>query len=305
MSAATPAMIAVDWGTTNFRAFLLSQSGEILDRVFARSGLQNIRGQKFEELLMKETLSWRNAHKNLPILMSGMVGSRKAWLEVPYLECPVELNQFGHHLSAVGERANQWIVPGVSVARDNASFDVMRGEEVQILGTVDPASNDSRLICLPGTHSKWALVEDGKISNFKTYMTGELFVVLRKYSILGHLMTSAKPDDQGFAQGYAWGKRPESFLSQIFQTRTQVLAGNLSPKAADSFLSGLLISEEIKAGLSDIEVPNKSITIIANPRIAQQYAKCLAEYDIEAVVMNSDEVTTKGLFQVAQQAKLV
>lgn len=303
-TAASAHLIAIDWGTSNFRAFLLNMDGVILQKRFAKRGVLRIRYGTFAKVLDEEIGDWLLNYPNLPVLMSGMVGSRQGWQEVPYLECPVNLDQLANHLQVISyENRKIWVVPGLKITRDDLRIDVMRGEETQVVGTLAVNPDVSQVFCLPGTHSKWAWVEAGRLYDFTTYMTGEIFTLLAKHSILGKLMRGFRTDYQAFDQGLMWAAQSGNLLSQLFQVRTQVLAGNLANTAVHSFLSGVLIGYEIEYALKQ-KIPGNKVAIIANARIADFYARALSKNGVEALITDADRVTSMGLLRIAKWGKL-
>ena len=250
------ALIAIDWGTSNFRAFMLDHAGNILESRFAKCGLLHIRNKDFYGKLQEQIGDHLATHYDIPIIMSGMVGSRQGWEEVPYLNCPIELETLARHLYPIKTRQNAWIVPGIRIDYPDGRVDVMRGEETQILGsqtfcnseTTADSKNDIQtlqLFCLPGTHSKWAWIQEGKLDHFYTFMTGEIFNLLFKQSILGKHIKRVYSNVKAFYRGLEWAERPEHFMSQLFQVRTQMLSGNLVMEDIHSFLSGLVIGHEV------------------------------------------------------------
>ncbi len=303
-SGVKPSLIAIDWGTSNFRAFLLDQHGTILETRFAKQGLLRVVGGDFSAALKKEIGDYLNHSPKIPVLMCGMVGSRQGWQEVPYLVCPSPLKNLANGLQLVSHHKYLWIVPGARIDYPDGRIDVMRGEETQILGALDTRSVGPGLFCLPGTHSKWAAVEKGKLLNFSTFMTGELFTLLMKHSILGRPVRRALHDPVAFKQGLVWSERREHVLSQLFQVRTQMLAEKLTQQGIHSFLSGLLIGQEVRAILP-ICARNQPVTIIANSRIAQHYAQGLQHYHREAIIKDANVVTARGLFKIAKQAGIL
>ena len=232
-------MIAVDWGTSSFRAYRLDKAGNILETRAAAMGILNVPSGQFSRVLEQHIVGWIET----PIVMSGMVGSRQGWMEAPYVKCPAGFDEIAEGLQQVrwGDRS-AWIVPGVS-CRDSARVpDVMRGEETQILG-----AGAEGLICLPGTHSKWVEVRNGRIEKFATYMTGEVYAVLRQHSILGRMMEEGQPDARAFADGVKRSAEPGGLLHHLFGVRTRGLMGELKPASSASYLSGIVIGHELRA----------------------------------------------------------
>ena len=180
-------MIGVDWGTTSFRAFRIARDGTIRDRRTALRGILNVPDSRFADTLRDEIGPWLAAGED-HVLLSGMIGSRQGWKEAPYLPCPAGAPEIA---AALVEIEFDWgqvkLVPGLSATDEAGVAEVMRGEETQVLGVLG-AMGGSGLACLPGTHSKWVRVEDGRIVGFTTHMTGEAFGALRGHTILGRMM---------------------------------------------------------------------------------------------------------------------
>lgn len=232
-------MIAIDWGTSSFRAYRLDAGGNIAETRAAAMGILNVPAGQFSRILEQHIVGWIET----PIVMSGMVGSRQGWVEAPYVKCPAGFDEIAEGLQQVrwGDRS-AWIVPGVS-CRDAAGVpDVMRGEETQILG----AGADG-LICLPGTHSKWVEVRAARIEKFATYMTGEVYAVLKQHSILGRMLEEGKADARAFADGVKRSGEPGGLLHHLFGVRTRGLMGELKPAGSASYLSGIVIGHELRA----------------------------------------------------------
>lgn len=311
--AEKPTLIAIDWGTSNFRAFLLNRDGHILQNRFAKQGLLHVPQGDFAAVLQQQIGDCLKDNPLIPVLMSGMVGSSQGWMEVPYLLCPLALDSLATGLKRIEGQSNMWIVPGLRINYPDGRVDVMRGEETQILGCLGKDTQTPQLFCLPGTHSKWALVEAGKILRFTTFMTGEIFNLLFKQSILGKPAKHSYLNTPAFYQGLEWSTRPGNMLSQLFQVRTQMLAGNLPTEGIHSFLSGLLIGYELSAVMAENlhtgqhqenNCVNK-VAIVANHRISQLYAKALIKYKLQPMLTDIEQVTARGIFSIARQAGLI
>ncbi|HEX8374886.1 MAG TPA: 2-dehydro-3-deoxygalactonokinase, partial [Geminicoccaceae bacterium] len=231
------ALIGLDWGTTSLRAYRIAATGAVLERREAARGILSVAGGAFADALAEVAGDWLAAEPGVPVLASGMIGSRQGWREVPYADCPVgaaELARGFAEVAGPGDRTVR-IAPGL-LARDAGGVpDVMRGEETQILGEIAAHGVTSGRFVLPGTHSKWATAEAGRILSFATYMTGEVFDVLRRHSILGRLMRDAAPHDpDAFRRGLDRARAPEPegtavgggrLLHDLFGARTLGLAG--------------------------------------------------------------------------------
>ena len=264
-------MIAVDWGTSSLRCYRLDAQGKIIESRASDRGILNVGPGEFSEVLQRQVQGWAET----PIVMSGMVGSRQGWKEAPYVPCPAGFDEIAAKLLEV--RPGAWIVPGVS-CRDPAGVpDVMRGEETQILGC-----GAEGLICLPGTHSKWAEVKNGRIERFSTFMTGEAYAVLKQHSILGRMMEEGKADPSAFAQGVKRSGDEGGVLHHLFGVRTRGLMGELAAGAAASYLSGILIGHELRAqGAGEFSV-------LAAAQLAALYQQAAALLGMSARLLDPD-----------------
>ena len=303
-------MIAVDWGTSSLRLYRLDAEGHVYERRRSEQGLQASAGQ-FEAVLAQEIAGWDDAL----ILLSGMVGSRSGWREVPYLPCPTGIDELAGALvplqaPTLAERT-LWIVPGISDTGNDAVPDVMRGEEIQIAGALllEPAWSVRSCMLLPGTHSKWAQIEDGRIVRYATYLTGELFAVLSRHSILGRLMpvgneANLAVDPDAFALGLDTARRsgPGDLSHQLFGTRTLGLTGRLPSVGLADYLSGLLIGHELVSGLAGAgELVDAPLVMIGAPALCGRYAGALAHFGRAADAV-LDNTAPTGLWNLALAA---
>lgn len=293
-------VVAVDWGTSAFRAYLLDASGAILERRESAGGILRVRGGDFAAALLAEIGDWLRAEPEALVVMSGMIGSRQGWREVPYVECPAGLADIAGGLERVdwGE-GEGWIVPGLlDESRDDLP-DVMRGEETQVLGALPRLSDGSGLVCLPGTHSKWARVEEGAIQGFATYMTGEVYDLLQGHSILSRLMTKgAVTPDRWFLEGVAQTQEG-GLLNRLFTARSRVLAGDLPETEVRSYLSGLLIGDELA---SAVGADDGAVYLLGAPALVALYEAALGKLGKTVVTLDGDAVAT-GLYTLAERLK--
>ena len=279
-------LIAVDWGTTSLRAALMAPDGRVLDRRGGADGIMAMAGRGYPEVLADLVGAWRAAHPGAPILLSGMVGSRQGWREAPYVPCPAGAADLAAGLTAVeaGPLGTALIVPGLSHEPAGGAPDVIRGEEVQVFGALRRAGIDSGLFVLPGTHSKWAAVEGGRIVRFHTFMTGEIYGCLRRHSILGRLMpddeSETEPDLAAFDRGAAVALEGGAPLNALFSARTLGLFGALPPEALPAYLSGLLIGEEVREALALAGDRPTEVHLIARPDLAALYARVLGRLGV-------------------------
>ena len=310
MTGEQAALIGLDWGTTSFRAYRIDAAGRVLEQRERDAGILKVQDGDFSGTLQDSIGDWLAAAPDLPVLAAGMIGSRQGWVEVPYVPCPAGLLELAAGLMAVPAEGGCAVrlVPGLIRPGATEGFpDVMRGEETQILGDL-AASHDAGQRCyvLPGTHSKWAWCEDGRIVRFATYMTGELYDVLVRHSILGRLMEQGEPDENAFAAGLAHSARsagaaPGELLHDLFSARTLGLTGAMKPTALASYLSGLLIGAEVAAagGTAATE-----ITILGSSSLAALYARAAIAAGLRVTVGETD-VAARGLHAIAQSAGLI
>jgi 2-dehydro-3-deoxygalactonokinase len=301
------ALIGIDWGTTSFRAYRLDAAGGVLETKVARVGILRVPEGDFEGALEREIGPWLRAAPDVPIVASGMITSRQGWVEVPYCACPAGSDEIARalrpHMTGAGHVIH--FVPGLSTVGADGVPDVIRGEETQIIGEVGAAPG-RRLLVLPGTHSKWALTQDGRIVWFATFMTGELFAVLREHSILGRLMAGDADDAQAFRRGLAYGRSHSGgLLKRLFSARTLGLFGQLPESAVSSYLSGLLIGSEIAEALDCLaQAPSEAITVIAGSDLTERYLVAIADAGLPARQAAAD-AGAHGLFLIARAAGLL
>lgn len=289
-------MIAVDWGTTSFRAYRIDAAGIVVDKREAPLGILAIKEQRFAEALESQVDDWitQGVH---PIVMSGMIGSRQGWREQAYVRCPAGPDELAARLGSVTwgmHGRNAWIVPGLITRDAQGVHDVLRGEETQIVGVLDDLGPGTHTLCLPGTHSKWVRVDDGRIVSFTTHMTGELFAVLRDHSILGRTMENAGDIPAAFDAGLARSRQAGGLLHHLFGVRADSLAGTLTAEAAHEFLSGLLIGHEI----ASVAPTDGTVHILGSQALAARYERALSAAGCRAHVLDPD-AAVRGLFRLA------
>ena len=294
-------LIAVDWGTSSLRGARLGAAGQVLEsRQFPR-GIMTVAPGQFDAVFQECFGDWMQAPDAL-CLISGMAGSQQGWQEAPYCPCPAgfeELTARLHWLQA-GRLA---IVPGLSCLHDDGlpvpQHDVIRGEEIQIFGALALTGLRDATVVLPGTHSKWAQVAQGRVTGFRSFMTGEVFALLSQHSILSRTLPADAPWHAGaFVQGVQLAQRTPSVLSSIFATRTLALFGSLPAAQHPSFLSGLLIGEELRA----VARPGSNVLLVGSALLTQRYAVALHSLGMTSQIL-SDEATWAGHAALARQLK--
>jgi 2-dehydro-3-deoxygalactonokinase len=299
-------LIAVDWGTTGFRAYRLDADGTVRDRVAARRGILGITAGGHADVLREQIGGWLAdaAPAVPPVLLCGMIGSRQGWQEAPYVSCPAGAEDLAAALTPVdiGGGQHAWIVPGLAYHPPDGSPDVIRGEETQILGALELRGADvqQQLFCLPGTHSKWALVADGRILRFATFMSGEVFAALAEHTILGRLMEDGPSDPAAFALGLDRAGARGGILHLAFSVRTEGLFGRIPATGLRSYLSGLVIGEELAGALALFgNDSGQAITVIGAPDLAELYGSALRRRGLRARLLHED-AAAHGCFRLAR-----
>jgi 2-dehydro-3-deoxygalactonokinase len=264
-----PDLIAVDWGTSALRGARLDESGRVLEEKSAPLGILNVPNGDFAGVFEAQFSDWMKP--GVRCLISGMAGSRQGWAEAPYVACPAGPDELAAHLHWI-ERDRIALVPGLSDTQGDVP-DVMRGEEVQIFGAMRLAGLADGLFVLPGTHSKWATVRSGKVTGFRTFMTGEVYGLFAQHSILARTLDAGAPlDEAAFRRGVARAGGGDGLLNNAFGVRALGLFGRLSPAESASYLSGLLIGEE----LSRQTLPESGeVIVIGASALVERYALAL------------------------------
>jgi 2-dehydro-3-deoxygalactonokinase len=285
--------IAADWGTTNRRAYLIDGSGRRTDEFEDHKGVLSVPSGGFEAAVaeIRERLG------DKPLLLAGMVGSNRGWKEAPYVAAPAGLDDLVRALVWVGER--EAIVPGVCYLKNDRA-DVMRGEEVQLLGAVAAGLVDPEgLVCHPGTHNKWATLRGGRINDFRTVMTGELFSLLKEHSILADLLKGKVEPNDAFRTAARRAIFNETLPAELFEVRARVLLGQAKEEDAASYTSGLLIGTDVRIGLS---LPTSAqVTVIGRPDLTRLYATAIGEAGRDAVELDGEESFLAGIHEIAKR----
>jgi 2-dehydro-3-deoxygalactonokinase len=304
-----PSLIALDWGTSSLRGWLLDPAGRVLERREAALGIQAVSGGDFAAAFETFCSPWLAIRPDLPAIASGMIGSRQGWREAPYLETPAGLDAVAAGLLGFEAGGRHFhIVPGLLARPPGQPPDVIRGEETQVFGALGQAAEGARLFVLPGTHSKWAATQSSTIAGFRTYLTGELYAVLRQHSILGRLCEEpADPDaagplaalDDGLARGLA---DPGALGHLLFSVRSEGLLGLRAPAQLPGYLSGLLIGAEVGDALRSFG--SHSPCVIAAPALASRYLRAFRLAGVEASAA-AGEPALDGLSAIARRAGLL
>lgn len=315
MTAATR-LIALDWGSSQLRACRLGADGAELELRSSDQGASRLHGgaPAFEAALRQLAGDW--LLPGVPVLACGMVGSAHGWREAPYVDAPVQLDELHRHLVTVhgADGLCVHIVPGVRGLDDQQLPDVMRGEETQLLGWLaGPHSVLAQAtVVMPGTHSKWVQLANGRLQSFATRMTGELYALLRQHSVLARLMPPDVQPQAGFAADafvrgvrLAQQGRAGDLGHRLFSVRTLGLTGDMPPDGLADYLSGLLIGDEIAAGLAacDARDAGAELTLIGEAALCERYRLALQACGRTARVQTS-ALAARGLWQAARHSGL-
>lgn len=284
--------IAVDWGTSNVRAWAMATGGDVLDQRESGKGMGVLTPEAFEPALLELVLDWVTESARTRVIACGMVGARQGWIEAPYVNVPCVPGDPAKAVLAPtrDSRLDVRILPGVS---QTSPFDVMRGEETQISGFLADRENYDGTICLPGTHSKWSRVENGIVTSFRTFMTGELFALLSRESVLRHSVGSEGWDDDAFLDAVDVAvTHPDGLSAELFGIRARSLLSAQTGGAARARLSGLLVGAELAA----MKVPDVSdVALIGSESTLKPYAMALSHLGIACTTMDGSCAVLVGL----------
>ncbi|MGV9802368.1 2-dehydro-3-deoxygalactonokinase [Mycobacterium sp. NPDC003449] len=309
-------LIALDWGTSALRAWLLGADARIVDARQRDSGLLSVtaggdagtRARDYAAAFAEICGDWLRACPDLPAIACGMVGSAQGWREAGYLTVPTGLAVGPDALTAVPhDRGTLYLVPGLRLERDGGAGDVMRGEETQLVGVLgmldDPAGE--LLVVLPGTHTKWVSIRDRRVLSFTTAMTGELYGLLTRHGILARTATgpAGNDDDEAFARGLA-ADTSRGLAAALFGARALVLDGLLDPGALPDYVSGLLIADEVGHLLPEHH-NDQRIVLCGNADLCRRYAAALEVHQVAPAASITGDAAALGLWTVAVDSGLI
>jgi 2-dehydro-3-deoxygalactonokinase len=288
----TEGFIAVDWGTTNRRAYLIGRDSRSVDEFEDAQGILSVPAGGFHDAVGE--IRARLGDK--PLLLGGMIGSNRGWVEAPYVSCPAGLDDLVAGL--VWPEEDVAIIPGVADDGDGRA-DVMRGEEVQLAGAIAAGTIPADCtVCHPGTHNKWAEVAGGRIAAFRTVMTGEFFNLLKEHSILADLLGPDAEPGEPFSAGVRRGLETDAIQAELFSVRARVLLGKARREDAAAFTSGLLIGSDVRIGLSGSTGP---VIIMGRPELTELYAAAIAIAGHDAVELDGEQCFLAGATHIAER----
>jgi 2-dehydro-3-deoxygalactonokinase len=285
--------IGVDWGTTNRRAYLMDGAGTQTAEFEDGKGIMSVAAGGFPAAVaeIRERLG------DKPLLLAGMIGSNRGWVEAPYVPSPAGLDELAAGLVHAAQDAV--IVPGVSFVGDGRA-DVMRGEETQLLGAAAAGLIPANcLVCHPGTHNKWATLAAGRITTFRTVMTGELFNLLKEHSILSELLQADVEPDAAFRSGVRRALDYHDAQAELFTVRARVLLGQAPREEAGSYASGLLIGSDIRIGLAGNAA--SEVIVMGRPELTELYVAALDEAGVRAVERDGEACFLAGINHIAER----
>jgi 2-dehydro-3-deoxygalactonokinase len=285
--------IAVDWGTTHLRSWAVDAAGAVLENRRSDSGMNALKQGEFEAALLELTTDWLRDGRTTPAICCGMVGSRQGWVEAPYLRAPCPPVGPAPAVPAPGRnsRLRVFVVPGL---KQETPADVMRGEETQIAGLLAKRPDFDGVVCLPGTHTKWVHVSAGEVVSFQTYLTGELFALLSRQSVLRHFIAAQGWDETAFQAALASAlSRPSAVAARLFSLRASALISDLDAVSARATLSGLLVGLEL--GAARPYWLGREVVVLGADALAGIYRTALLAQGVRAEQLNAEALTLAGL----------
>lgn len=297
-----PAYVAVDWGTSSFRLWLIAEDGSTLGERRSGEGMTTAAQTGFAQVLQSH-LTALAAPDDIPVIVCGMAGARQGWVEAGYIDTPASLSAIlTGAVSVPGQSRDVRILPGLA-QRDRQAPDVMRGEETQLLGAIPAESKGEQIVCMPGTHSKWVRVVNGQVTGFSTFMTGELFDVITKHSILSHAVAGAADQATDTATFEAAIKaafaKPALVTNLLFTARAGQLLHGLTAAGAQALISGTLIGAEIAGALSSAG-QGAAITLVASGRLQALYEDAFRTLSLPYATVDADAAVRRGLSAAAR-----
>jgi 2-dehydro-3-deoxygalactonokinase len=291
------AFIAGDWGTTRLRLYLCDADGAVLARTEGEGAAVPRHAERFAVAVAP----WDAVHGKLPAVLGGMVGSTIGWREVPYLECPARPEavasaalRFDHDGRTIA------IAPGLKCIAPTGAPDVMRGEEVQILGALrlqPELAKGRHIFCMPGTHAKWVEVAEGAALRFQTALSGELFELLRRHSVLARDGGEADAAAPALALGLQMARQPADLLHLLFSARSRVVTGEMPKGDAASYLSGLILGKDVATAHALFGLSG-TVHLVCTPQLAALYTAALGDYGVAAALIDGDAAALAGLAHI-------
>lgn len=295
-------MIFIDWGTSNASAFLVDADGNVLDSRRSEQGIKFVPKGGYPEVYAELTRGWRESSRLT--LLSGMVGSANGWEEAPYIALPANPASIASRVYAMRAMPDAYMVGGLSYESPDGLYDVIRGEEVQILGLAAREPGKEFLICMPGTHSKWLTMKNDRIDAFTTVMSGDFFSSVTSSTIIAMMLDAEQEfSEEAFLRGVNLAQRPGGVMTHMFRTRSFFLFGKLAKQHIRAFASGVIIGAEL-AAMKDFYPFERPVEIIASDALGGNYALALDSLGIASRIHRSGDLSVKGMYLVAKHIKI-
>ena len=296
--------VAVDWGTSSFRSWLLDRAGQPLSQYSGPFGIRQIADKPFADILAEARHALGGEALSLPVIMCGMIGSAQGWQDAGYLQKTASIRTLAAAVCKINTAENIWIIPGIQSVSSDGLADVMRGEETALAGILAQYQISNGLFCLPGTHSKWVTVKEAEITSLSSFMTGEVFDLMRRHSILSPFMEQAQnseeeKDREAFLQGLALARGGLGLLHHLFAIRAGILTGKYAPSSASALLSGLSIGTEMVHIAPVAAGQNGTVYLNVAGVMADLYQTALTHFDIGYQLIDGEAASCAGLYEIA------
>ncbi|MDB5526167.1 MAG: 2-dehydro-3-deoxygalactonokinase [Rhizobium sp.] len=297
-----PQFVAVDWGTSSFRLWLIGENDEVLGESRSGEGMTTARETGFANVLGKH-LSQVQAPDDLPVIVCGMAGAKQGWKEAGYIDVPARLSDIPDlSVRIEGEARDIRILPGLA-QRDPHASDVIRGEETQLLGSSRKMKSSDCLVAMPGTHSKWVRIVRDEVLGFATFMTGELFDAISRHTILSHTMKDSPGfdgADPAFTNAvHSALKEPELTTNRLFSVRARGLLFSVSPAEAEATLSGTMIGLELAGALKSAPKDTPVILVVSG-KLRGLYEAAFHRVGLKFSTVDADDAVRHGLSHAAR-----
>lgn len=296
MTVVEPAVLAVDWGNSGIRGWVMDRNGGLLETIEHPLALKDVKDGVFASALEASFHTVLRSWPNLPIILCGMAGARGMWVEAPYVQTPVTLTGAIEQAIPVTVGGHPGVILAGAIHESSDGFDVMRGEETQILGAAALVGYDAATICIPGTHAKWARLRDQTLVSFATWITGELFQMLRN-SMVGRLAEGDDFSRETFLEGLERARK-SPINRAAFSARADALAGRLPASGVSSYLSGLTIGSEI-AGAT-VGLRSDPVLLLAKGQLADRYGTAFDHFGVRHRLVDALEAKRTGLALAAR-----
>ena len=288
-------IIFIDWGTTNVRVFLVDGlSGDVIDQRKSDKGIKFVPRGAYPAVFSELTQGWLDTAKFT--LMAGMVGSANGWEEAAYVPLPASPLKVSEHIHNLSVTPNVYIVGGLCCHGIDNTYDVIRGEEVQIIGLMSKIEQEKQLVCLPGTHSKWLEIdEDNIIDSFTTVMSGDFFSAICTSTIMAMMLDSPQAfSHDDFQKGVELSARPGGIMAHMFKVRGALLFNQIQPEHIESMISGIVIGSEIHS-MKEVYNTNAKIQVIGSDSLGEKYSLAFEMLAIAHQVHDGDSLSLEGM----------